>query len=168
MFLNFVPAIMIATMMMGALIEFIMYDPVKTAALQNVAINLLQKVQNAAETQCKGTCADGAIILPGAILEPLAQSAQMLKGSIGMISLNGNVICWFTYAASDTNAQLMSPSLQMTDAARSTLGQYSAALGAAQGYPIRVASGWTAPAMNLAIPAGAGVPDKAIILAAHR
>lgn len=162
------PAILLATIMMGALADFVFYDPVRVASAQSAAINLLERVQNAAELTCKTGCADGATTLTPAQQQILSANATALSGSIGSISLNGNVISWFTYTAAEKNAQLMAQSVQMSDAARSTLGQYSAALASAHGYGIRTSAGVAIPGMNLSIPANAGVPDKAVVLALHR
>ena len=168
MFILIVPAILLATMMMGALADFVYYDPIRMASVQSAALNLLERVQNAAELTCKAGCADGAPTLTTAQRQTLNANASALNGSIGSVSINGNVISWFTYTVADKNVQLMAPTLQMSDAARSTLGQYSASLAAARGYGIRTSAGVAIPGMNLAIPVSAGVPDKAVILALHR
>jgi len=168
MFILIVPAILLATLMMGALADFVYYDPFRVASAQSAAINLLERVQNAAELTCKSGCANGVAPLTAAQRQTLDANASALGGSIGSISIDGNVISWFTYTTPTKNVQLMAQSLQMTDAARSTLGQYSAALAVAQGYGIRTSTGVAIPGMNLPIPVNAGVPDKAVVLALHR
>jgi hypothetical protein len=163
MFLLIVPAMMLAAILTGNLMDFLMFEPVAQAATSSLVLDTLTGVQQTAELRCAPTpgCPDGAV--------NFNQTTQPgVKGTFGTVSYKGNVISWFTYPSAAQNATLLASNVKISDATASTLGQYNAAAQLAVGRALPMHGGLLAPAMAIVLPASLGIPDQAIIIAEHR